>query len=218
MERVFDGDLPSAAPEASERVDGRRQRSARTRQSIVEAYLALLRENPRLPTAEAVAEQAGLSERAVFSHFSDLRALGIAAFDYVLTNRQPSLASDAKGDRQTRIASLVEARARSSENWLPLWRVVMQRYLGSAEIKQRVDAVHELVEARIEGMFLDELSELTVEDRQATINAIATMTNFESWNRLREHYKLSRSDACAAWLKVVGRLLPPTPAQPSTTP
>ena len=37
------------------RIDGRRQRSERTRQTIIEAYLALLRESPHIPTAAQIA-------------------------------------------------------------------------------------------------------------------------------------------------------------------
>ena len=40
-------------------VDGRRLRSERTRQYIIEAYMALLRQNPRPPTASQIAERAG---------------------------------------------------------------------------------------------------------------------------------------------------------------
>ncbi|MBL6614589.1 MAG: TetR/AcrR family transcriptional regulator, partial [Reyranella sp.] len=43
------------------RIDGRRLRSERTKQLIIEAYLALLRENPvaPMPTAARIAERAG---------------------------------------------------------------------------------------------------------------------------------------------------------------
>ena len=60
-------------------VDGRRQRSERTRQLIIEAYLALLREDPHIPTSARIAERAGYSVRSVFERFPDLLSLRIAA-------------------------------------------------------------------------------------------------------------------------------------------
>ena len=77
MTEVSEGDLPGAAPpQPPERVDGRRQRSIRTRQAIIAAYLSLIEKSQRIPTAEQVAREANLSERAIFAHFADRIALG----------------------------------------------------------------------------------------------------------------------------------------------
>src|SRR6185503_18086501 len=65
-------DRPAAAADArramtggasATAVDGRRQRSERTRKLIIEAYLELLRENPDVPTSARIAERAGYSVR-----------------------------------------------------------------------------------------------------------------------------------------------------------
>ncbi|NQW53461.1 MAG: TetR/AcrR family transcriptional regulator, partial [Rhodospirillales bacterium] len=63
-------------------MDGRTLRSERTRQLIIEAYLALLRESPEIPTAAQIAMRAGYSVRSVFERFDDLLALSFAAADY----------------------------------------------------------------------------------------------------------------------------------------
>src|SRR5262249_54779462 len=67
----------SAAPPTAN-LDGRRQRSERTRELIIEAYLALLRETPKIPTSSQIAERAGYSVRSVFERFPDLLTLRIA--------------------------------------------------------------------------------------------------------------------------------------------
>ena len=59
------------------RIDGRRQRSERTRQTIVEAYLALLRDSPHIPTAAQIAERAGYSVRSLFERFPGLLTLSV---------------------------------------------------------------------------------------------------------------------------------------------
>jgi len=66
------------------KVDGRRLRSERTRRLIVEAYMALVRENRQVPTAVQIAERAGYSVRSIFERFPDLHALRLAATDHAI--------------------------------------------------------------------------------------------------------------------------------------
>lgn len=106
------------------RIDGRRLRSERTKQLIIEAYLALAHEfSPRVPTAAEIAERAGYSVRSVFERFPDIRALQIAAVDYAVAQLAalgPPRGAD--GDRPTRLEAQVTTRAQICERWLPLWR------------------------------------------------------------------------------------------------
>ena len=212
MDRLTPGEEIAPPTEPASRVDGRRQRSARTRQAIVEAYLALLRYKPRLPTAEQVARKATLSERAVFAHFPDMPALGIAAFDYVMAVRPLTPVGDEiNAGREARIEFQVRLRANTCETWLPLWRGVMVAQCGSPEVERRVNVVHELMRRRLQVMYSAELDCLTSTDRVATLNALEGVLSFDSWGRLREHYKLSYDAACKAWIRTIDRLLPPTP-------
>ena len=106
------------------RVDGRRLRSERTKQLIIEAYLALAQENsPQVPTAAEIAHRAGYSVRSVFERFPDIHTLQVAAADYAWSRSPRSRRrATADGDRQTRIETQVETRGQSCERWLPLWR------------------------------------------------------------------------------------------------
>src|SRR5258707_1384214 len=74
-------------------IDGRRLRSERTRQYIIGAYLALLSEGPRVPTAMQIAERAGYSVRSLFERFPDLLTLSLAAADFAFAqaNAQPAI-------------------------------------------------------------------------------------------------------------------------------
>src|SRR5258707_4530865 len=93
-----------STPTAS-RIDGRRLRSQRTKQLIVEAYLALAREkSPQVPTAAQIAERAGYSVRSVFERFPDIHGLQVAAADHAMAQAAAlAPAGDAGGDRQSRI-------------------------------------------------------------------------------------------------------------------
>ena len=109
------------------RIDGRRLRSERTKQLIIEAFLALLRDNPEMPTAVQIAERAGYSVRSIFERFPDLNALRVAATDYSLAQAlalAPPRHADA-ADRQTRLRSQVETRAHTCERGVALWRVLL---------------------------------------------------------------------------------------------
>lgn len=94
------------------RMDGRRLRSERTKQLIIEAYLALLRENPEVPTAAQIARRAGYSVRSVFERFDDLLALSFAAADFAFAaGMAQAIVRDVDGDRMARIRSQVETRS-----------------------------------------------------------------------------------------------------------
>jgi len=197
------------------RIDGRRLRSERTRQLIIEAHLALAsEESPVLPTAAKVAERAGYSVRSVFERFPDLHSLQIAAADYAISQVVAMAAPrDVGGDRAGRIKSHVSTRARASERWLPLWRSLVANQGGSEELKARVRAMRERVLSLMEHMYAPELSTLSDTARKHTLVALEAIVDVESWARMREHFGLSADEACAAWAQAIDRLLPPTPPE-----
>ncbi len=203
----------TASSGSSTRIDGRRLRSERTKQTIVEAYLALLRENPRIPTANQIAERAGYSVRSIFERFPDLHALRVAATDhaFVAGNAQ-AVPRHVDGDRQTRLRSQVETRAQTCVQWLPLWRALNANQGDSAELKLRIRVARDMIRGRLELMYRPELSTLPEPARKQTVIALELLTDFESWGRMREFYGLSVEEACSAWIHAIDRLLPPTPA------
>jgi hypothetical protein len=66
-----------AQPSQPALIDGRRLRGERTRRYIIEAYLALLSESPRLATAIQIAERADYSVRSLFERFPGLLTLSV---------------------------------------------------------------------------------------------------------------------------------------------
>jgi AcrR family transcriptional regulator len=190
-------------------------RSERTKQLIIEAYLALLRENPTtpMPTAARIAERAGYSVRSIFERFPDLNKLRAAAADYQLA-QAAALAPprNIDGDRRTRIKSQVETRAGTCERGVALWRVLIFSVDQDEDLKPRVRVARERTIERMEIMYRPELSTLSERDRKHMLIALEAITDIESWARMRELYGLSFEDACATWIRVVDSLLPPTPA------
>lgn len=194
------------------RVDGRHLRSLRTRQLIIEAYLALLRESPKAPTAAQIAKRAGCSTRSIFERFTDLLALSTAAADYVFAQAQAlPVVRDPDADRLTRVKSHVETRAQICEQWLPMWRALIHNQNESEILRVRIGLVYDMIGERLKLMYGPELSTVSTSEQKQLLIALESLTDFESWGRMRERHGLSVEAACAVWINVIDRMLPPTP-------
>lgn len=196
------------------RIDGRRLRSERTKQLIIEAYLALAQEkSPLVPTAAEIARRAGYSVRSIFERFPDIHALQVAAVDYAMV-QVAALAPthDGRGERQVRIRSQVQSRAQGCERWLPLWRSLINNHGDSPDLQKRIVISRERVIGRLEIMYAPELSTLGEKERRHLLIVLEALTDVESWARMREFFDLSFDEACGTWCQAIDRLLPATPA------
>jgi len=197
------------------RIDGRRLRSERTKQLIIEAFLALVRDNPTnpMPTAAQIAERAGYSVRSIFERFPDLGKLRVAAADYSLA-QAAALAPPRQvdGDRQARIRSQVETRAGTCERGVALWRVLLATAEEEEELRPRIRIARERTVERLEVMYRPELSTLPERDRKHMLIALEAILDHESWAPMREIHGLSFEEGCAVWIHAIDRMLPPTPA------
>src|SRR6185503_2334495 len=174
------------------RVDGRRLRSEQTKQLIIEAFLALLRDAPVMPTAVQIAERAGYSVRSIFERFPDLVALRVAASDYALAQAAAlAPARHVNADRATRIKSQVETRAGTCDRGIALWRVLLSSEDTSGELALRISRSREGAMARLELMYGPELGTLGEIPRRHLLIALEALTDIESWARMREMFGLS---------------------------
>lgn len=190
------------------KVDGRRQRSERTRLTIILAYLELLRRDGVMPTAAQIADEARCSTRSIFERFSDLDALSLATADYAIAQGQAeSVARDVDGDRATRIRSHVQTRAFACEKWLPLWRIIT-RQEQIVDLKTRVVLVRLANIERMKLMYAPELATLAEGPRDQLLIALAVLTSFESWDQMRHCHGLSDEAAQDVWRSAVDRMLP----------
>ena len=196
------------------RIDGRRLRSERTKQLIIEAYLALLREKPEapMPTAADIAERAGYSVRSIFERFPDLHTLRVAAADYGLAHAAAlAPARDVDGDRPTRIKSQVETRAGTCERGVALWRALTVNVDEDDALTARLRIARNRTIQRLEIMYRPELSSLSEVERRNMLIALEALTDIESWARMREMHGLSFAESCSLWMRAIDRMLPPTP-------
>ncbi|MBI3196791.1 MAG: hypothetical protein HYZ40_04630 [Rhodospirillales bacterium] len=208
---VHDSALTNRPPR-NRRFDGRRLRSERTRQLIIEAFLELLTLHGRTPTASQTAERAGYSVRSIFERFSDLGALSLAAADHAIAvGQSEATARGIDGDRSTRIRSHVETRALACEKWLPLWHTMLDTKDEVAELKTRIIQVRLANLERLKLMYKPELSALPEAAREQLSFALGALTSIESWEQMRDVYGLTMEAAQGVWRAAIDRLLPPTP-------
>jgi AcrR family transcriptional regulator len=205
--------VSSTSAHAGKRVDGRRLRTERTRQRIVEAYLGLAFElSPRMPTAAEIARRGDCSVRSVFERFPDLQALQVAAASYAI-DRVAALAPPPilDKDRTARIEHQIEIRAHLCEVWGRLWQSLLVNRGDSDELRQKIREFQELRIDRLEAAFGPELMTLADAERRQTLVALALLTETSSWTSMREFFGLSIDEARTVWVDSVQRLLPSTP-------
>jgi AcrR family transcriptional regulator len=200
-----------AQPSQPAAIDGRRLRSERTRQYIIEAYLALLSESSKVPTAAQIAERAGYSVRSLFERFPDLLTLSLAAADFAFAQANAqAVIRNVSADRPTRIRTQVETRGGTCERWLALWRALNANQHYSPELKLRIRVMRDAVMRRLELMYRPELSTLSEKERRWILIALEALTDFESWANMRFDHGLSIEEACAVWIRAIDCLLPST--------
>jgi AcrR family transcriptional regulator len=199
--------MPQQEPVA----DGRRLRSERSRQAIIEAMLKLVEEGVLVPTAQQVSARAGVGIRSVFRHFSDMESL-FASADVAIRRRYQGLfgGGNREGSLDERLLHAVEQHALAYEaigNHLLSTRAQLWRYPLLRE--QYARAQRQL--RRDLDEWLPELQALDSEEREM-VDAIAS---FEHWNRLREHQGLNRKTSIRLTADMLRRLLSPAPRNKS---
>lgn len=199
---------PTDADGNPAKVDGRFLRTERTRQRIIEAFLALLQRG-RDPTANEIADHAGCSVRSVFERFHDMMALRGAAADYALVDTgSADPASIDNSDRQRRLRSHVTAQASLCERMVPLWRNLLLHQDGSETLRQHVLGIRAGALARLELAYRIELAPLTPEHRRQALIAAEAIIDIDCWSHMRDFHGLSFEEACDVWLSALDKLLP----------
>jgi len=183
----------------SQEVDGRRLRSERSRKAIIDATLALMDEGVLVPTAQLVAERAGVGIRSFFRHFEDMESLS-EAIDGQIRDSYESLflGGDRQGSVEERIDHAIERHARAYES-------VKNIMLSTQAQRWRYEVLRKNYARNQRGLrkdldnWLPELKKLPRHRREA-VDAVAS---FEMWHRLREHQRQGRK----ASIKIVTELL-----------
>jgi TetR/AcrR family transcriptional regulator of autoinduction and epiphytic fitness len=178
-----------ASSAAAEGLDGRQSRTARSRLAICEACLDLVQEGALQPSADQIAERAGLSRRSIFNHFADLAELYDAVVEVGLQRCAPLLEKiDAEATVASRVARLAEVRSRFLEATAPFTRALTaQALVGSAAdqaLRVSRDALR-LQHQDVERLFGRELADLSPPDCTEVLEALSAAMSPLQWEYLR---------------------------------
>jgi len=150
--------------------------------------LDLIRSMGDLPTADQVAEQAGLSRRTVFRLFEDLEKLHLAAIAAqraeVIELFPPPMSASSLSEA---IDALVDHRAALYEHVAPIRRVA-QRLTRSSEIVKR-EQTQTRAQLRMHlNLLVGAYLPAERREREETLDAVQVTTSWATWEVLREDH------------------------------
>ena len=187
------------ATQTQTQADGRHARAERTREAIVEALLVLLSEGVVRPSAEQIAERAGVSRRAIFNHFTDLDdLLACAARRRMETVMAlwPKLSRE--GTAAERARALAEGICRFHEHVAPVRRAAVLFSYDSAFLAGQLREAARMHRAAIRAVFEPEIEAAPEEARGVLLGGLAAAASFLMWEELRRNQELSVDEATRA--------------------
>jgi AcrR family transcriptional regulator len=172
----------------AEVVDGRRARSERSKQAIIDASLALMKEGKLIPTAQQISDKAGVGIRSFFRHFEDMETL-FATIDEQIrdTTEALFLGGDRDGTLEERILHAVERYGEGYEKQRNMILSTAAQLWRSETLRKNYARYQRGLRKDLDD-WLPELKQLTRSEREA-VDAIAS---FEMWHRLRYHQGLGK--------------------------
>jgi len=186
---------------AAEAMDGRQSRTARSRLAICEACLDLVQEGVLQPSADQIAERAGLSRRSIFNHFTDLAELYDAVVEAGIQRCAPLLEEISDQiPTSGRVERLILLRTRFLEETAAFTRALTAQGLvgPAADQARRISEEGLRIQHRdLERLFREELSGLSRSVREEVLEAMSAAMAPLVWETLRRgrHHALSRSRA-----------------------
>lgn len=165
-----------------QKVDGRRERTKRTRAAIVVALTGLLDEGRIEPTAAQIAERAGVAVRSIGQHFASREELLLAVAEHH-AGRMEAADVDPGASFEERLDHLVATRARSLEASTAMRRAAAVVLARSPAVARALDRAARGRRQETARLFAREIAE--ADDPQAVERTVALITSGRAWDALR---------------------------------
>ena len=193
--------------------DGRRIRRDRNRDSVVDAMLNLFNDGNYAPSAEEIAERAGLSSRSLFRYFEDIDDLCRVAISHQIDRVRPSLDIDVRPDApfDDRVEAFVEQRLRLFEAIGSIGHVSRIRAPFHAVVAAELTVARSFLRHQISRLFAAELAAMPPEMATSMLGAVDVVTSFEGYHLLRDDQQLSNDQIGQAFTTTILRLFAPPP-------
>jgi AcrR family transcriptional regulator len=186
-----------------EKTDGRKQRSARSRDKIKTSILTLIRAGIYSPRAIDISEHSGLSMRTVFRHIDDMESLlreiaGDVQKEVLPRFLQPYTATDWRGQLDENIARRVAVW----EDILPIRMSASLSRFRSKFLLEEYQQVLELERAGLRSVLPD-----SIRGDEVLFRALNEVTGVGCWLNLRMDQELSPNAAEAVVRRTVDALI-----------
>ena len=196
-----------------DRVDGRTARARRTREAVVEALLTLYAAGDLSPTAQRVADEAGVALRTVYGHFTDMETLWAEAGQRELVRLSRLAQPIPTGlPLEERIERFCAQRAAVLEALLPVMRAARLREPFSPQLLANKRLFVEVGDREVARVFGTELAGLDRADRSRLLDALYLAASGPAWEALRGDRGLAVPVAAQVLRRTVTALLVPAPA------
>ena len=193
-------DVTAAAPETE---DGRKRRSERSREQIIEAMFELVSGGELDPGAARIAEVANVSLRTVFRHFEEVDGLYLEMNRRVKAEVMPIVeAPFSSTNWRDTVLELVERRSEVFERILPFRVCGSIRRFRSAFLMQGHQDFVAMERAILDSVLPEEIRSNVILEA-----GFDSVLGFDTWRRLRQDRGLSVEDARATMRKLVEALL-----------
>ena len=177
-------------PQSKERSkqDGRRLRSVTSQNIIVDAMMTLIQRGILEPTAQQVADEAGIGIRTVFRQVQDKENLFLKMDEKVRARLQETLkrAANPRGNLEERIEGLIELEAELFENNLQFLRATLANKWKYNTLQKN----YERNQRNIKSLLYTWIPELkNLSESQQTL--LTSVNSAGYWIELRENLVLS---------------------------
>ena len=173
--------------EKSNALDGRRQRSERSRAKILRAMWDLLLEGDMDPSAAAIAERAGVGLRSVFRHFEDLetlyRELVLLAESEIAELFMKPFTSTSWREQ------ILELALRNADIWE---KIIVPHTVGELKRFKSTVMMDDYKRARVQELAgVKAILPKDIADYENRLYALDSILSFANWRRLRKDRGLS---------------------------
>jgi len=200
--------------DTSPAMDGRRARRERGRVAVSEAMIDLVFEGNIPPTAEAIAERAGVSIASLFRYFETLDDLRRETVEIYLDRLGHLFDIDdiGEGTLDVRIQNLVRSRATLYETTEPMARLLRMRANEVPEVGEVLQRVRATRADQIRHHFDHELQLLSRARRDDLVAIVVSLTSFESWDQMCYTHRRTHQQVRRAWTTALNQILAPDQA------
>lgn len=199
---------------ASDQPDGRHARRERNRAAIVSAAFELILEGKGPPSAEDVAERAGVSVSSIFRNFEGLTDIQQQAHE-LFRQRYSGLllaAPPPGADLEERIAFFVRTRLRLYEQASPLMAIARRRALESDAWRADIATTRAVLRDQLRTCFAIELDERTPADAADVLSILDALTSPEAFELVTTTHARTQRHLTRSWTLAIHAVLAGWPA------